>query len=119
MQVSSVNILLYDMLIRKKFLSRFPCVDTVRLLLHCGAQVDITDRERNTPLHTLATTTPGFNPGPNKEEIIRKAEEIINILVSSGIHVDAVNMEGATAAKAASLRKFLINLRSLIIDLLL
>jgi Fem-1 homolog b len=35
---------------------RFPCIDTVKLLLHCGAPVSVFDYCRNTPLHTLTST---------------------------------------------------------------
>lgn len=36
--------------------SRFPCVDTVKLLLKCGASLSVMDADRNTPLHTLCST---------------------------------------------------------------
>lgn len=35
---------------------RFPCVDTVRLLLNCGASPTILDCGRNSPLHTLTAS---------------------------------------------------------------
>lgn len=35
---------------------RFPCVDTVRLLLDCGASTTVLDCGRNSPLHTLTST---------------------------------------------------------------
>lgn len=35
---------------------RFPCVDTVRLLLDCGAPISVLDCSRNSPLHTLTST---------------------------------------------------------------
>lgn len=35
---------------------RFPCVDTVKLLLECGAQISVVDCSRNSPLHTLTAT---------------------------------------------------------------
>lgn len=35
---------------------RFPCVDTVKLLLECGASVSVMDCSRNSPLHTLTAT---------------------------------------------------------------
>lgn len=35
---------------------RFPCVDTVRLLLDCGALPTVLDCGRNSPLHTLTAT---------------------------------------------------------------
>lgn len=35
---------------------RFPCVDTVKLLLECGAPISVLDCSRNSPLHTLTAT---------------------------------------------------------------
>lgn len=35
---------------------RFPCADTVRLVLACGAQIATLDCSRNSPLHTLTAT---------------------------------------------------------------
>ena len=35
---------------------RFPCPDTVRLLLKCGASIGVVDGDRNTPLHTFTQT---------------------------------------------------------------
>lgn len=39
---------------------RFPCVETVKLLLNCGAAINVEDCCRNTPLHTLTATVSGF-----------------------------------------------------------
>lgn len=35
---------------------RFPCIDTVKLLMHCGFSISCIDSDRNTPLHTLTST---------------------------------------------------------------
>lgn len=35
---------------------RFPCPDTIRLLLMCGARVNVFNGDRNTPLHVLTST---------------------------------------------------------------
>lgn len=35
---------------------RFPCPDTIRLLLMCGARVNVYDCDRNSPLHVLTST---------------------------------------------------------------
>ena len=75
----------------------------MRLLLHCGASIDNFDRERNSPLHTLASTFPAFRTNVN--EMIAKAEEITTMFINAGIHLDAVNTDGSTAAKSSSLRK--------------
>lgn len=76
---------------------KFPCLDTVKLLLHCGAKVDCFDCERNTPLHTLAFTFQAFRPA--SAELLAKVEDITKLFIEAGIHLDSVNSEGQTAAK--------------------
>lgn len=41
---------------------RFPCADTVKLLLECGASVAALDSSRNSPLHTLTGTVSSSPP---------------------------------------------------------
>lgn len=41
---------------------RFPCVDTVKLLLDCGALISVVDCSRNSPLHTLTATVSPAGP---------------------------------------------------------
>lgn len=77
---------------------RFPCVDTVKLLLHCGANVSECDCDRNTPLHILASTLQTARSNEHND-IITTIEEIIKLFVESGIHLDAVNNDGLTAAQ--------------------
>lgn len=79
---------------------KFPCLDTVKLLLHCGARVDCFDIERNTPLHTLAATFQVFRPASN--ELLTKVEEITKLFIDAGIHLDSVNGDGQTAARNCS-----------------
>jgi Fem-1 homolog b len=82
---------------------KFPCLDTVKLLLHCGARVDCFDCERNTPLHTLASTFQVFRPASN--ELLSKVEEITKLFIDAGIHLDCVNGDGQTAARNCSSSK--------------
>lgn len=56
---------------------------TTRLLIHCGANVDILDLNQNTPLHILVQSTPTL------DVLI-----IIDILCKSGAHLDHVNNKG-------------------------
>ena len=91
----------------KKSASRFPCLDTVKLLLHCGASANSSDIERNSPLHTLAAT---FYRSVS-DEMIYKAEEITKLLTNAGLHLDAVNCEGATAARICSSREIFLHLK--------
>jgi Fem-1 homolog b len=79
---------------------KFPCLDTVKLLLHCGANVECFDSERNTPLHTLAATFQVFRPASN--EMLAKVEEITKLFIDAGIHLDSVNCDGQTAARNCS-----------------
>lgn len=82
---------------------KFPCLDTVKLLLHCGANVNCYDCERNTPLHTLAYTFQVFRPALNGLQA--KVEEITKLFIDAGIHLDSVNCEGQTAARNCTSRK--------------
>lgn len=82
---------------------KFPCLDTVKLLLHCGASIDCFDCERNTPLHTLAATFQVFRPASN--ELLVKVEEITKLFIDAGIHLDSVNGDGQTAARNCSSRE--------------
>uniref|UniRef100_A0A6E8VTQ2 Uncharacterized protein n=1 Tax=Anopheles coluzzii TaxID=1518534 RepID=A0A6E8VTQ2_ANOCL len=78
---------------------RFPCADTVRLLLKCGASVDVVDNDRNTPLHTLTSTLQSAvlrMPDPNVKTVVK---EITEMLIEAGIHLDAVNADGLKASQ--------------------
>uniref|UniRef100_A0A182ILM6 Protein fem-1 homolog B n=1 Tax=Anopheles atroparvus TaxID=41427 RepID=A0A182ILM6_ANOAO len=76
---------------------RFPCVDTVKLLLKCGAHVDVVDCDRNTPLHTLVgTVEPARLINSNAVEEVK---EIVDVLVRAGVHLDAVNTDGLKASQ--------------------
>lgn len=79
---------------------KFPCLDTVKLLLHCGARVDCFDCERNTPLHTLAATFQVFRPASS--DLLSKVEEITKLFIDAGIHLDCVNVDGVTASQTAA-----------------
>jgi Fem-1 homolog b len=84
---------------------RFPCLDTVKLLIHCGAKVNCYDAERNSPLHTLAITFPAFRP--STADMLGKAEEITKLFINAGIHLDSVNIDGNFASRVCSSRKYL------------
>ncbi len=75
------------------FLFRYPCHKTIGLLLQCGANVDATDSERDTPLHLIAQRTSDI------ENILF----IINLLCDTGgAHLDCVNEQGETPLDLAS-----------------
>lgn len=81
---------------------RFPCVETVRLLIHCGADVTLVDCDRNSPLHTLTSTLQSARAGGvNQQEVV---EKITQIFIDAGVHLDAVNSAGLTAAQMCTLQ---------------
>lgn len=124
---------------------RFPCVDTVKLLLECGASVSVMDCSRNSPLHTLTATvriryrdrmpihcksnhlkftrffshklllSPLRLSGKQLQSFrasdphvdIDNIEEITYMFIEAGIHMDAVNVEGLTAAQICASRKYI------------
>ncbi len=97
-----INFPLKSLIMFSHFSFRFPCLDTVKLLLHCGANVECFDLERNSPLHTLAATFPTYRVS---SETMAKVEEIVKLLSQAGVHLDVVNCDGATASEVCSLRK--------------
>ncbi|XP_050093586.1 protein fem-1 homolog B [Anopheles aquasalis] len=78
---------------------RFPCVDTVKMLLKCGASVDVVDAERNTPLHTLASTLQMAVLRMADVDVRAVVKEITEIFIEAGIHLDAVNVDGLKASQ--------------------
>ncbi|XP_075165700.1 protein fem-1 homolog B isoform X2 [Haematobia irritans] len=86
---------------------KFPCYRTALLLVHAGASVCSVDKLRNTPLHTLVSNLPRDNP-----QLLSQAEQITELLVFAGAHLDAVNSQGLTAAKSANVAA----LKSLILN---
>uniref|UniRef100_A0A182Q172 Sex-determining protein fem-1 n=1 Tax=Anopheles farauti TaxID=69004 RepID=A0A182Q172_9DIPT len=78
---------------------RFPCVDTVKLLLKCGAPVDVVDSDRNTPLHTLTSTLQTAVVRMADSNVKTVVKEITEIFIEAGIHLDAVNADGLKASQ--------------------
>ncbi|XP_058063001.1 protein fem-1 homolog B isoform X2 [Anopheles bellator] len=78
---------------------RFPCVDTVKMLLKCGASVDVVDSDRNTPLHTLASTLQMAVLRMADVNVRSVVKEITEIFIEAGIHLDAVNADGLKASQ--------------------
>ncbi len=84
---------------------KFPCIDTVRLLLHCGASVFTFDNERNTPLHTLAATFQIYRPASS--ETLAMVEDICKLFIAAGVHLDSVNIDNLTASQVCTSREYL------------
>lgn len=74
----------------RMFDCRYPCMQTTRMLLQCGAAVNAFDSTRNTPLHIIVS---------NKRPC---DESFVNLLCESGAHVDYSNTVGKTPADLAT-----------------
>ncbi|XP_055538273.1 protein fem-1 homolog B isoform X2 [Wyeomyia smithii] len=78
---------------------RFPCVDTVKLLLKCGASVAVVDADRNTPLHTLCSTLQTAIIRMSDSDVKGVVKDLTEIFIDAGIHLDAVNNDGLKASQ--------------------
>ncbi|CAF3631409.1 unnamed protein product [Adineta steineri] len=83
-------------------LCKYPCYNTVRLLLQCGANIDAIDLKRNTPLHLIA----------QRNDDIENILFIINLLCDTGrAHPDCVNDNGQTPLESATNTHVKVHLR--------
>ena len=71
----------------------FPNVLICKVFVACGANVNAQDNYRNTPLHIIAKCV---------DVEVDTLQEIIKCLIDNGVHVDACNIDGKTAADIAS-----------------
>ena len=78
-----------------RFISLFPGIAVVELLLECGANVNAVDDEHNTALHLCSEETRNPEMTQRHDLIKRKAE----LLLKNEAHVDMVNLSGDSAAK--------------------
>jgi hypothetical protein len=69
---------------------RYPCLQTVRTLLQCGADVNATNTVRDTPLHVFVSNLCGWN------------ETIFMLLYNDDPHLDCINTLGKTPMDVAS-----------------
>ena len=69
---------------------KLPCVETMKLILHAGCDVNAVDTEGNTPLHLAVT----FKPGPGQVEILK---EMLELLLDVGADTKLANTNGQTA----------------------
>ncbi|KAF2904721.1 hypothetical protein ILUMI_01458 [Ignelater luminosus] len=68
---------------------KFPCAETAKLLIQCGADVNAMDIERNTPLHVIVHYHKPFSD-------FATLHSIIVDLTEAGAHIDCVNIRGET-----------------------
>ena len=69
---------------------KFPCVETMKLILHAGCDVNAVNTEGNTPLHLAVT----FKPADPKEVVI--LSEMLLLLLDIGADPKLVNKNGQT-----------------------
>ena len=75
---------------RVKSVCMLPCIETMKLILHAGCEVNAVNKEGNTPLHLAVT----FLPGPEQEETLK---EMLELLLDLGADTKLVNKNGQTA----------------------
>jgi hypothetical protein len=68
----------------------FPSLPIVKLLLYCGAPINVTDCHHNTPLHVLAANEYKYYTHEELDDV----ERIFKLLVDAGAHLDAVTQRG-------------------------
>ena len=69
---------------------KLPCVETMKLIVHAGCDVNAVNTEGNTPLHLAVT----FKPGPGQVEILK---EMLELLLDIGADTKLANTNGQTA----------------------
>ncbi|KAL1502206.1 hypothetical protein ABEB36_007382 [Hypothenemus hampei] len=74
---------------------KFPCAETTRLLIRCGANVNAMDNDRNTPLHVIVNYHRAISD-------FLTLHSIITELTQNGAHTDIVNINGETPLEASS-----------------
>ena len=69
---------------------KLPCIETTKLILHAGCEVNPVNNEGNTPLHLAVT----FVQGPGQKETLK---ETLELLLDLGADTKLVNNNGPTA----------------------
>lgn len=76
-----------------KYVCKFPCAATACMLVNCGADVNVTDKAGNTPLHIIVAYQKPITDFMTLHCIITK-------LLEAGSHIDRANNNGETAFDA-------------------
>nr|CAH7728174.1 unnamed protein product [Callosobruchus chinensis] len=74
---------------------KFPCAETTKLLIKCGADVNAMDVDRNTPLHVIVNYHKAVSD-------FMTLYTIITALTEGGAHLDCVNKRGETPLDASA-----------------
>ena len=69
---------------------KLPCVETMKLILHAGCDVNAVNTDGNTPLHLAVT----LKPGPGQVDILK---EMLELLLDAGADTKLANSNGQTA----------------------
>ncbi|XP_020606978.1 protein fem-1 homolog B-like [Orbicella faveolata] len=77
-----------------RLVCKLPCVETMKLIMHAGYNVNAINTKGNSPLHLAVT----FKPSTKDLQLLR---DVLETLVDGGIHEDTVNSEGKTAMDIA------------------
>jgi len=73
-----------------RLVRKLPCVETMKLIMHAGCNVNAINTKGNSPLHLAVT----FKPCTENLQLLM---DVLEILFDGGIHEDLVNNEGKTA----------------------
>jgi len=79
---------------RVRLVCKLPCVETMKLIMHAGCNVNAINTKGNSPLHLAVT----FKPCTENLQLLM---DVLEILFDGGIHEDLVNNEGKTAMDIA------------------
>ena len=83
---------------RLRLVCKLPCVETMKLIMHAGCNVNAINTKGNSPLHLAVT----FKPSTENLQLLM---DVLEILLDGGIHEDLVNSEGKTALDIAETDK--------------
>ena len=78
----------------KCLMCKFPCVETMKLIIHAGCNVSAINAKGNSPLHLAVT----FKPSNEDPHLLK---DVLETLFDGGVHEDLVNSEGKTAMDIA------------------
>ena len=73
-----------------RLVCKLPCVETMKLIMHAGCNVNAINSKGNSPLHLAVT----LNPGTEDLPLLR---DVLETLLDGGVHEDLANNEGKTA----------------------
>ena len=73
---------------------KLPSVETMKLIMHAGCNVNAINTKGNSPLHLAVT----FKPSTKDLQLLR---DVLETLFDGGVHEDLVNNEGKTAMDVA------------------